>query len=293
MSSQNNELENLPKYKHLVFSGGGIRGVSYLGAIKAFELHDCLSEVETYIGSSIGALFASLLYIGYTSDEMKDIIFSTDLNSLRSREPLKLHTSFGIDSGKNLVNYIKNIIKKKVDNEDITFGQLRELIKDKKLTITGTCLNTFSTLYFNYEQTPNTRLVDAIRMSISVPIVFTAVKYKGLVHTDGGYLDNFPLHLVKDEEHVLGFNFKNSVHDENPHYEINGLETYLMALIDCALTEIEKLKIKECSHLSSNIVTIDVSDVNSLDFFISFDKKSKLYDAGLKAGIKFISERIE
>ena len=67
---------NQQKIKHLVLSGGGLLGISYIGLFKYFEEHNTLSEIKTITGCSAGAIFGSLLSIGYTYKELDTIVKS-------------------------------------------------------------------------------------------------------------------------------------------------------------------------------------------------------------------------
>ena len=64
-----------------LFGGGAIRGVAYIGAIKAFE--ELGLESDTFAGSSVGSIFASLLAVGYTSDELKQIFAKVNFELFR------------------------------------------------------------------------------------------------------------------------------------------------------------------------------------------------------------------
>ena len=67
------------------------------------------------------------------------------------------------------------MIKKKVDNDDITFKDLYR-ITNKKLIIVATNLNKRKTVFFNYKDTPNIPVIDAVLASLSIPIVFKPKK---------------------------------------------------------------------------------------------------------------------
>ena len=51
--------------EHLVLSGGGLLGISYIGLFKYFEEHNTLSHIKSITGCSAGAIFGSLLAVGY------------------------------------------------------------------------------------------------------------------------------------------------------------------------------------------------------------------------------------
>ena len=55
-----------------IFGGGGIRGLAYCGAYKAMLEHNI--KLTGCAGSSIGSVFATLLSIGYTYEEIFNIL---------------------------------------------------------------------------------------------------------------------------------------------------------------------------------------------------------------------------
>ena len=50
----------------LILSGGGIKGIAHIGALSVYDERNMLNSIDTYCGSSIGALICSLLVAGTT-----------------------------------------------------------------------------------------------------------------------------------------------------------------------------------------------------------------------------------
>ena len=67
--------------KNLVFEGAGVRGIAYAGAIKELENNKLISQIEKVGGTSAGAITAIMLALGYSSDEIGEIISQTKLNN--------------------------------------------------------------------------------------------------------------------------------------------------------------------------------------------------------------------
>jgi NTE family protein len=69
--------EKIPKYTNLVFQGGGVLGISYVGALR--ELMNCkhfsIAKLKRVAGTSAGALFAGLIAVGYDVDGIYKILF--------------------------------------------------------------------------------------------------------------------------------------------------------------------------------------------------------------------------
>ena len=66
------------KFKNLVFEGGGVKGIAYVGALKVLEQENILSKIKRVAGTSAGAFVAVLVGLGYTYKDLKKILW--DLN---------------------------------------------------------------------------------------------------------------------------------------------------------------------------------------------------------------------
>ena len=58
-----------------IFGGGGIRGLCHIGALKA--LNDLDIKIGAVAGSSVGAVFAGLHTVGYTTEELRELFYKT------------------------------------------------------------------------------------------------------------------------------------------------------------------------------------------------------------------------
>ena len=158
----------------LVFSGGGTKGLSFIGVIKYLEELGILNNIKKYVASSIGSVIATFLYLDYKPTEMYELLNKLDLNKLQDinlDSIFNFSNSFGIDNGNNFIKLIKIIIKKKTDDENITLKELYDL-KQKEIIITGTCLNNSNIQYFDHINTPDIKLYEAIRISTCFPLYF-------------------------------------------------------------------------------------------------------------------------
>ena len=85
--------------------------------------------------------------------------------------------------------------------------QLKKIEKKtgKKLYLYGTNLSTKFGEVFSVEHTPRTRIADAARISMSIPLFFAAVRnQRDDVYVDGGVLNNYPLRLFDREKYIDG-----------------------------------------------------------------------------------------
>src|SRR3954468_12886330 len=69
------------QYKNLVMEGAGIRGIAYTGALKLLEERHMLDSVQRVAGTSVGSMVAVLLGVGYSADELKEIMFDLKIQT--------------------------------------------------------------------------------------------------------------------------------------------------------------------------------------------------------------------
>ena len=159
----------------LVLSGGGMRGIAHIGAIKALEEHNI---IPTHIaGTSAGAIVGALYAYGYNSKEILNFFQKTQLLDVTK---YALNKPGFIDAEKFYNNFKTYLIE---DN----FSALK-----KKLYITATdILNGKLDIFKSGE------LIKPVIASSAVPGVFAPVQINGNYYVDGGVLNNFPVNLLK------------------------------------------------------------------------------------------------
>ena len=69
--------------ENLIFSGGSVRGISFIGVLKYLEERDVMKNVKNISGVSIGSFFSFFVTIGYNSSELSDIFSKLDLEKMR------------------------------------------------------------------------------------------------------------------------------------------------------------------------------------------------------------------
>jgi NTE family protein len=161
----------------LTLSGGGARGISHLGVMKAL---DELGITYNYIsGTSAGAVIGALYSYGYTPDEILQLILSTKFfKSLRIAWTLK-----GL---LNLSPLGEVLLKLMPENN---FEKLKIPV-----TIAATNIRRGRVEYFAKGE-----LIQPLLCSCCVPAVFNPISFNGDVYVDGGILDNLPVKAIHDK----------------------------------------------------------------------------------------------
>jgi NTE family protein len=81
-----------PKIIDLVFEGGGMKGVAFIGALRALTSYGY--QPGRLLGASVGSLFAVLLAAGYSANELYDLIYDSKTGELRLTQYFKPYPPF-------------------------------------------------------------------------------------------------------------------------------------------------------------------------------------------------------
>lgn len=178
----------------LTLSGGGARGISHIGVLKALEELDV--RIDCISGSSTGALIAALYAYGYSAEKILNIVISTKIFS--SLRPAWTWT--GLVSIMNLEELLLKLMPE--NNFDVL---------KIPTTISATNLNRGKAEYFTAG-----RLIPVILASCCVPVIFAPVQLNGEHYVDGGLTDNLPAKILRDQCQLLigsHCNYISSEHD--------------------------------------------------------------------------------
>ena len=90
-SQDNTTINNRPKVG-LVLSGGGAKGAAHIGVLKYIE--EAGIPVDFIAGTSMGSIVGGMYALGYSSDEILDIISNLDWDRLISNNVDRRKISF-------------------------------------------------------------------------------------------------------------------------------------------------------------------------------------------------------
>ena len=203
----------MAQFRNLVFEGGGVKGIAYGGALKALDDRNILPEVRRVAGTSAGAITAALLAIGCRSDEVADIISSTSFLKFMDdsfgviRDANRLINEFGWYKGAVFADWMKKLLYTFSNSTNLTFAELHERAQKnperyKDLFVIGTNLSMQMSTVYSFEETPDTPIWQAVRISMSIPLFFAAVLAEESIHVDGGVTWNYPIDLFDDRKYL-------------------------------------------------------------------------------------------
>lgn len=159
----------------LVLSGGGVRGVAHIGAIKALEEHGIYPS--HIAGTSAGAIVGALYAVGHTWEDILDFFKTTQIFSINNYARSK----------PGFVDTEKFYERLKFYLPEDNFASLKT-----PLYVTATNLLDGTLKVFHHGE-----LIKPILASAAVPGLFAPVLFKNGYYVDGGTLNNFPVDLLK------------------------------------------------------------------------------------------------
>lgn len=277
------------KIKHIVLSGGSYKGLYTLGALyQLFQKQFYKMEnIESIFATSVGTVIGTILQLNLDWDDVLDYIIKRPWHKTFK---LPLDILFEIMGKKGVLNidiFISILEKlflfKELQWKTITLKEFYEFSKVEFHIFTLT-LNTFTVDSFSYLTHPNLRLIDAIYMSCSVPLVFQPLFFDGSYRIDGGILCNFPLQYCLDKypnkEEILGIHIK-SDKSRRVLTEDANLLVYSYYLFDSLIMhsnknipyEIPNYVIIPCKSRSMEILEKLIKNQNEREAFIDEGKK--------------------
>ena len=222
----------------LVLSGGGAKGAAHVGVLKYLE--DNGIPIDYIAGTSMGSVVGGMYALGYSTDEILDVLRSADWNRLISNEVDRRKISFTRKlENETMVFTVPFSLKKK--NEDLQAMSFKNSLP--KGFVTGdNIINLFNSLAVGYAdslsfgQLPipflciatdmlsgeaavldKGEFTKALRASMAIPVLFDPVKMNQTLYTDGGLTCNFPAEQCKamGADYVIGVSMSPGLED-NP-----------------------------------------------------------------------------
>ena len=193
-------------YSNLALSGGAFRSISLLGAIKYLEEINILKDFKNYIGTSAGGIILFLLLIGYTSNEINNILKEelTYLTNLDFGNLSNIYLDLGIDDGSKNENLLRKYLYSKTNLNSITFIEFAKKF-GYNLIITGANLDTQDTDYFSVDTFPDMDIVLALLITSCIPFIYKPITFNDNLYVDGGIYSNFPIkYFEKNSNDTLG-----------------------------------------------------------------------------------------
>jgi predicted acylesterase/phospholipase RssA len=238
-------------FRNLVISSGAFKGVAVLGCVRCLEERGLLSEIKRFVGTSAGALLSLFLALGFTYKQLRSFVkfavtdmcaFEFDLDNV-----FRLFQAWGLDDGEKISQLARLAIRYKLGVSDVDFVELAKAT-GKHLVVCVTNVSERRREFLDVDRAPRLSVVKAIRMSCSIPFVFTPVSWNGSLYVDGAVYDEFPMDFLRPGERVhdtLGILL------QSPKCEARDFFSYFRMLVEAMVA-----KINDYEDVDSNIVVL-------------------------------------
>ena len=277
--------------RRLVFSGGGIRVISYLGVLQVLQERKLLDYIREFCGVSAGSLISLMLALGYTMQVIERFCYEYDFTNIRSLEPdnaLELFVNFGLDDGVNLEKLIEKILFHKGFMATATFEDLYRSGRVRNIRLWAADIQNLKAVEFSYRKTPTISVIQALRASMSFPLYFIPVRHPetGFILCDGGVFDNYPISYLSDSEseESLGICFE---FGKLP-LEVHDLSSYISMLTSgYYMPSYQKL----IERHKDRTIVIPCAEASALDFEMSLEDRRVLVLKGRQATEEFFNRK--
>jgi|TARA_R110000803_G_scaffold121906_1_gene189970 predicted acylesterase/phospholipase RssA len=249
--------------KYLVLGPASMGIYSMIGSLKAME--STLVDVKEISGSSAGSILALFLAIGMSVDEILNISLSLNIPEFVKIRIGSFFNKFGFVDLEPIRDKMVEIC-----GCDPTFEEL-----EMKIYVSAYCLNTSTTDYFSVDTHPTMKVIDAVCMSIAIPLIFSCGKYEGRTYIDGGTQEVYPItpFLDKKPHEITCVKMKmDKVYQE----EINTPRQFVECLVRSTIVN------RRDHSKDVHIIEIDIGATNVFDFSMSYEDKVRLYNLGYK-----------
>lgn len=252
--------------KYLVFGPGGQGYFAMLGCVMT-NVKDKWNEVEEISAASAGSLLAFLLLSPHrTFDEIVDMSFSLNVEELSKINLTTFINSFGFIDHEPIKQKLLEMW-----GGNPTFKEL-----SKKFYISAFCLNTSEVEYFSVDTHPNMHVVEAVCMSISVPVMFAGYRFGKKMYLDGGTNEKIPglpfLHKKRSDVTCVAL-----VNTDRKFIEMNTLRDFFEGLLEPIRHNTIKYDLPG--------FFINTSGVNLLNMKMVLEEKIKLFLLGSSVAV--------
>lgn len=259
-----------------IFSGGGTRLSCYIGILMA--LKEMKLSFNHIVGVSGGSIVAALYATGWSMDAMKQLAMETDFKQFKEYSFWSLLRTGGLSDGNRFEQWLDEKLEGK------TFADVKI-----DLHVLATDINGGGPVMFNKSLTPTLKISQAIRYSMSIPLLFSFKNFESHIMADGVILSEDALHQNWSGREIpaVCFRLKSDAEDRpvlrNRYFP---LVSYMNMLIQTFMNAVSR----EYVHAEywHNTVLINTGDVSSVDFSLSLETKLKLLRLGYETTMDVI-----
>lgn len=235
-SQDSTDVATRPKVG-LVLSGGGAKGAAHIGVLKYIE--EAGIPIDYIAGTSMGAIVGGMYALGYTSDEILEIISKVDWDRLISNQVDRQSISFTLkeESGSQSLTIPFSV---QTDTEELQSRSFKNSLPTG-IVSGDNLINLFNSLSVGYSDPINfndlpipflciaTNVLNgeahimtegifskSLRASMAIPVLFDPVRIDDALYTDGGLVCNFPAEQCRamGADYIIGVSMSSGLEDD-------------------------------------------------------------------------------
>lgn len=238
-------------------------------------------EIKTLVGVSGGSIIAAMYAKGHSIEDMRELVIATDFKQFTAFSVWRLLREGGLSSGDHFERWIDDKL------EGITFAEL-----PIALTILATDVNGGGPVLFGKDNTPDMKVSQAVRYSMSIPLLFSFKPFKEHLLVDGAILSEDA--LFEDWQHdgtpTVCFRLQSAIQKRKIIKKgVLLLPQYLSMLIRTFMTAISREYIN--AKYWHNTVVINTGEISAVDFALTAEMKNHLFELGYETTKEFLPKK--
>ncbi len=277
-----------------IFGGGAIRGLAYLGALRAMK--EMNISIKSFAGSSVGAVFAAFASLDYSFEEFEEIFKEVNFDLFRDVR-LDITKKFAISKGEHFLDWIRTGIEKKFyaekyekgKNKPVTFKDI-----DKDFFVITTNINGCTPYIFSKYTTPDFEVAQAVRISTSLPGLLEPFEFENNVLIDGDIMKSWPMWRICDilcpkDCRVIEFRLEGGKYWPDVKNSVEYLNAVFATMSNFA-TEyiIQTYQPKD----KFDYVKIDTDHILPVQFTLPQQERDKLVEIGYYSTLEYFKKQL-
>ncbi len=279
----------------LVLSGGGARGISQIGVLKAFELNNI--SFDMIVGTSIGAIVGGLYSAGYSADELdsitKTINWESKLNLSNKNEREFLYLEQKKIQDKGFISFSIDGLKPVLPTSLSSGHQIAQMFNVLLLNARFRPKKDFSSIRYSFSAVATDldngqkviltkgNLSESIKASFTFPLLYSPTVINGRNLVDGGLTANIPVDVAR----MQGADFIITVNSTSPLKTSEELKDPLNTADQILSISMNQLNKKQLAD-ADLIITPKIGNTLASDF----SKLNYLINAGQIEAEKYIKK---
>lgn len=264
-------------FPSLALGGGGVRGGLHVGALAAIEkVKGNLHFPDGIYGCSVGSILATAVAFNLNSTQIHKM-FVEHFNLENFLPPIRLASFSNLMAKKGLfeMDMLESTLVKAFKSQDIDIQTKTIAETPQKLYIVASNMTTQNVTVFS----GNVRILDAIKCSSCLPLVFEPQVLYNQIYLDGGVFVDSLVNVVSESTLVL-------------HISAPAENVFPQELADMSIpTFIHRVyRNMRAKPVSRNLIWLNNSTIGLLQELTEADKQL-LYDQGYSQTLAFLTKR--